>query len=205
MSTEVTYIFFCSHKPAKTGWLSNWFKSKFTEDDIMFNCVEQYMMYKKAQLMGDDVTAEQILGLSDPKTIKAAGRKVKPFDADLWDEHKVEIVTQGLRLKFSQNKQVRSKLLKTGTDTLVEAAHYDKVWGNGLRENHPDSRNPDRWLGQNLLGQCLMTVRAEMMAEEQDEKSTPSDVEDRCVAITKAGTRCRYKPKTGDLCGRHVE
>ena len=32
------------------GFLSQWYISNFTEDDILFNTCEKYMMYKKALL-----------------------------------------------------------------------------------------------------------------------------------------------------------
>jgi len=162
MQPQQNFIFFCSHRPKSTGFLSNWFESEFTEDNFIFNCVEQYMMYKKAILMGDQESADRILKLKTPKSIKTAGRKVSPWDEDLWNKHKEEIVCQGLRLKFSQNPELLEKLVRTGDKILVEAAHYDKVWGIGLRQSDPKACNPKEWPGKNLLGKCLMSVREEM-------------------------------------------
>ena len=42
-------------------------------------CMEQYMMAGKAELFGDSEIREQILKCSDPKQIKALGRKVRGF------------------------------------------------------------------------------------------------------------------------------
>jgi len=109
--------------------------------------------------MGDPACAQKILKQSDPKKIKALGRQVKNWNQELWDQNKVTIVTEGLRAKFEQNPILAEKLRATGQTTLVEAAHYDRIWGIGLRATHPDAKKPDQWLGQNLLGKCLMQVR----------------------------------------------
>lgn len=40
---------------------SNWHPCSFTFHEVKFNCVEQFMMYAKAMLFDDHVTAEAIL------------------------------------------------------------------------------------------------------------------------------------------------
>jgi ribA/ribD-fused uncharacterized protein len=158
MQEEAEFVFFCSHK-GEAGYLSNWYSSKFTLDGITFNCVEQAMMWGKATLMGDQAAADLVLTLTDPKAIKALRRSVKNFDAKKWDEEKARVVKRALDAKFRQNKELGDKLKATKDATLVEAAHCDTVWGNGLSADHPDAKFPDKWPGQNLLGQLLMDVR----------------------------------------------
>ena len=52
----------CFHNPdEENGYLSNWYLSEFTIDDITFSSMEQYMMYEKAILFHDQETAEKIL------------------------------------------------------------------------------------------------------------------------------------------------
>ena len=161
MQTGTQFVFFCSHK-GRTGYLSNWFSSNFELDGIKFNCVEQAMMHGKAVLMGDQDAANLVLTLTDPKTIKALGRSVKNFDPKKWDENKRQVVKRALIAKFTQNKELGEKLKATGSNVLVEAAHYDTVWGIGLSEDHPDARSPEKWPGENLLGKLLMEVRSEL-------------------------------------------
>ena len=39
----------CFHNPnEENGYLSNWYPSEFTVNDVDFSSMEQYMMYKKA-------------------------------------------------------------------------------------------------------------------------------------------------------------
>ena len=42
----------------------------------------------------------------------------------------------------------------------------DRIWGIGLRADHPDAAEPSRWKGLNLLGQALMVVRERFNAVE---------------------------------------
>lgn len=156
------FIFFWKHRSTIVDehCLSQWWDlHSFVEDDIVFNCAEKYMMYHKALTMGDISTAEEILAIDSPADIKKAGRKVYPFDADLWDKAKFDVVVKGNFLKFSQNKLLRWYLLSTADKILVEASPRDQIWGIGMSKQNPSCYKPEEWRGQNLLGFALMEVR----------------------------------------------
>lgn len=139
---------------------SNFHYSGFTEDDIDFEFVEKYMMYHKAKLMGDEIMAKLILLEKSPFRCKKLGRKVKPWNQQLWDDNKVKIVTKGVYLKFSQNEELKQLLLDTKDAILVEAAPRDKIWGIGISKKSALEGKP--WNGQNLLGKILMDVRVQL-------------------------------------------
>lgn len=147
------YLFFWKDQ------FSQWYKSNFTIDDITFSSCEQYMMYKKAMLFGDDKIAELILLSDEPVDQKALGRKVKNFDRDIWDEHCFSFVYQGNYAKFSQNEELKNQLQLTGDRIIVEASPYDKIWGIKMDVGDDSIENPENWRGQNLLGFAIMTVR----------------------------------------------
>lgn len=147
------YVFFWN------GIYSQWLLSNFTIDGVTFNCCEQYMMYKKAKLFGDDEIAEQILLAKHPSDQKQLGRKVKNFDRDKWDEHCFAYVYQGNYAKFSQNEEIKNELLSTGDRIIVEASPYDKIWGIKMGWGDDYIENPAHWRGLNLLGFAIMTVR----------------------------------------------
>lgn len=45
----ICYTAICFHNPdEENGYLSNWFLSRFTVENIEFFSMEQFMMYKKA-------------------------------------------------------------------------------------------------------------------------------------------------------------
>ena len=150
----------CFHNPdEENGFLSNWYLSDFSADGIHFSSMEQYMMYKKAICFNDTETADRILKTEDVSEIKALGRKVSGYDDNIWSGIRQVTVYQGLLEKFSQNDELKDKLLKTGNSVLAECAVKDTIWGIGLSMRDPDRLEMTKWKGKNLLGYTLMMVR----------------------------------------------
>ncbi|MGG1445348.1 NADAR family protein [Brevibacillus laterosporus] len=161
---QVKYLFFWGNTPKKDGMVdkscfSQWYPAPFEEDGIIYATAEHYMMAKKAELFGDTAMRDQIIKQKHPNQAKALGRRVQAFDDRVWNAHKLDIVRQANLLKFSQHPELKSYLLHTGNRVLVEASPYDRVWGIGLAQNHPDAERPQHWRGENLLGFALMLVR----------------------------------------------
>lgn len=141
---------------------SQWWKGEFRINELDYICMEQYMMSQKAVLFGDYKTEEEIMKATDPKIIKALGRKVANFNQQVWDEVKYTIVLTGNWYKFSQNKELRDYLLSTKDAILAEASPYDKIWGIGMSEKEEGVNVPNKWKGSNLLGFALMEIRDEL-------------------------------------------
>jgi ribA/ribD-fused uncharacterized protein len=165
--SEVEYLFFWSHMPSRDGaiiktCMSQWWNSPFLEDAIIYKTAEHYMMAQKAKLFNDHEVFERIITKELPKDVKDLGKQVKNFDADIWNNHKYQIVKQGNLLKFSQNEALKHFLIQTKNKVLVEASPADTVWGIGLAEDNPKAQNPKEWEGENLLGFALMEVRDEI-------------------------------------------
>ena len=153
-----TFCFFWGQKNPN-AYLSQWYKSKCTIDDIEFSTAEQYMMFKKAELFNAEEIKHKVLATTNPKCVKRLGRQIKNFKEDVWKAHRELIIYNGNIAKFSQNKNLLSKLLNTGDSILAEASPFDKIYGIGLRYTHKDAKTPEKWKGENLLGKCLMNVR----------------------------------------------
>ena len=154
------YLFFWGHSPSNPyGCLSNWYPSRFIKDGETFENTEQYMMYRKAVLMGDTISAQKILAQPNPKKVKSLGRKVKPWDEQKWIQHREQIMYDGCLAKFSQNADPREILLSTIGKQCVEASPYDRVWGVGMRASSPGLNDPKNWKGLNLLGKALDKVK----------------------------------------------
>lgn len=150
----------CFHNPnEENGYLSNWYPSKFTVNDVDFSSMEQYMMYKKAVCFGDKDMADKILATDDVAEIKAFGRLVANYNESYWNGVRQIVVFEGLTAKFSQNEDLKAKLKATDNSILAECAVKDRIWGIGLSMNNPDMLQIDKWKGQNLLGYALMMVR----------------------------------------------
>jgi ribA/ribD-fused uncharacterized protein len=144
---------------------SQWHFSDFEIDGITYPTAEHWMMAQKARLMGDDDALQAILASGGPDEAKALGRRVSNWDQAKWDANKFEAVVQGNVAKFGQDRDLRNFLLGTLDTVLVEASPHDKVWGIGLRREDQDSKNPNKWRGQNLLGFALMEARERLRKE----------------------------------------
>ena len=90
-------------------YMSNFSASKIEENNIIFNCVEQYFMYHKCMLFNSDNTKliSLILNETKPIKIKQFGRKVLNYSEVMWSEKRYEIMLNGLRLKFNQNENLK--------------------------------------------------------------------------------------------------
>jgi ribA/ribD-fused uncharacterized protein len=166
------------------GYLGQWWNAPFSTPSpidpaqkLTFKNCETYMMYHKALLFNDRVVALQILTSgSDPKTVKALGRKVKNFEQGKWDAAKFGIVVQANREKFAAHKGLREQLLATGERELVEASPMDRIWGVGFAKDRAGANR--QWWGENLLGKALMQARKELKAEE-DEKAAEKKAQEK--------------------------
>lgn len=168
MATEKFTFFFTASSP-----FSQWHHCEFTgkplfkevETEITFYNAEQWMMFNKALLFEDEKCAKDIMEDPDPKAVKAIGREIKNFNQKTWDEHKRDIVYEGNKLKFGQNRELLDELRKTVGTTMVEASPFDRIWGIGLSANNPKAKARRNWRGQNLLGQILTNLRVELIGE----------------------------------------
>lgn len=145
---------------------SNFYYSPFVHEGIIFKWSEQAVMYRKAMLFGAKGIAKRILKASHPNECKQLGRSRDiPFENNVWDKNKERIYREVLYDKF-QLPPLKKEMLETGDRMFVEASPYDKIWGIGMRENHPDVTDPTKWRGLNLLGKVLDDVKKQIKEEE---------------------------------------
>lgn len=153
-------------------WPSNWHPVEFDVEVNGVKChfynTEQYFMYMKAIVFGDEEIARQILEVSDPKKVKALGRKVQNYDEQVWNEKRYQIMLKANVAKFSQNEELKQLLLSSEYEGhgFVEASPYDKVWGVRMYESNPDIDDETKWKGLNLLGKVLDETRRIIIEED---------------------------------------
>lgn len=88
-----------------------------------------------------------------PNKAKAKGRRL-PLRSD-WEKVKDQYMYEIVLAKFSQNEDLKQKLLDTGNALLIEGNNWnDCYWG------------VCRGRGQNKLGKILMRVRKELSSNE---------------------------------------
>lgn len=130
-------------------FLSNFYPAEFVWDRIIWPSSEH--AYVAAKTL-DREERLKISRMEGKGVIKRYGRQI-----DLrpdWEEVKYDIMLEIVRAKFSQNPDLKEKLLATGNAHLEEGNHWkDRIWG----VCPPGSGN-----GKNYLGKILMQVREEL-------------------------------------------
>jgi ribA/ribD-fused uncharacterized protein len=129
----------------------------------VYNSVEHYLMFEKARLFDPD--GEAIKEMSNDKTpaqMIELGRQVKNFDPEVWDSVSREAMYEGLLIKYTQHKDLRTKLEDTRFSVLAAASPLDQKWGIGVAIDAPEALQPEKWTGKNWLGLILTAVRGEL-------------------------------------------
>lgn len=150
-------IFFYSHY-GEFGFLSNFYPTQIKFREYIFPSSEHLYMWKKARFFEDLETSNKILHADSPRKAKQLGRLVANFDENIWKLHCGPAMISTLLHKFN-DMTMRRKLLSTYDKYLVEASPTDKIWGIGMSDSDPDRFDDTKWIGENLLGNCLMQIR----------------------------------------------
>jgi len=79
------HLFAYSSSPF-SQWFAYSFDATIGDTEYTFANAEQYMMASKAHLFEDMVTFDEIMKTSDPKKMKALGRKISGFNQEVWDQ-----------------------------------------------------------------------------------------------------------------------
>lgn len=152
------FVFFW-REDEPNGMFSQWYKAPFVAEGITYPTCEHYMMAKKALLFEDMRCYLGIMSADSPEDCKNIGRMVGNFDSIAWAKCSEEVVFNANLAKFSQHPQLKKALLATGSAILAEASPYDQIWGIGFSADDAESKKPEKWTGQNKLGNVLMRVR----------------------------------------------
>lgn len=121
------------------------------------------MMYAKALLMSDVVTAQKILDAPGPAQAKALGREVQHFNQETWEQNCDAIVEEGNYLTFFQDERLKATLLGTGGREIVGTSPNDRFWGIGFDTEDAEAKIGN-W-GENRLGKALMRAREKLGRE----------------------------------------
>lgn len=130
------------------AFLSNFFYAPipFPDSNIPANTVEAYFQAYKTL---DPMERALILSSPFPAVAKKIGRKAT-IRSD-WEQIKLQVMLNAVRLKFGEYPDLAEGLLSTGDRELIEGNTWgDRIWGKVNGE------------GANWLGQILMQVRKEL-------------------------------------------
>lgn len=153
-SDDNTVAFFTRNSP-----LSNHFPCTVTVHAVKYNCNEQFIMRRKAEIAGDEEAVAAIMRSNDPVRQKAIGNKLKDLDYEQWKLESPKVALQVVYSKFCENPKLANWLMATGNKTIVEASP-DRIWGVGMKLDNARILDPSAWGdSQNVMGKALMKVR----------------------------------------------
>lgn len=125
------------------AFLSNFYPCRvYMGDGVDYPSVEHAFQAMKSTDLKDRA---MISAIKNPGDAKRAGKRLKLREN--WEDIKSNVMRQALMSKFRYNKDLRNKLLATGSAVLIEGNHHgDRYWGvDGY--------------GENILGHLLMQLR----------------------------------------------
>ena len=132
------------------GEFSNFAKYGVELDGLWWPTVEHYF---QAQKFESAEYRERVRIAHGPKQAATLGRsRAVPIRSD-WESVKDEIMYRAVRKKFATHPALKSRLLATGAERIVENARGDYYWGCGADGS-----------GLNKLGEMLELVREELRA-----------------------------------------
>lgn len=120
------------------------------------------------------ILANQEMGGKNEKWRLALQTKIQHYKSkgvspcSEWENIKVDVMKQVLRLKFNSDLHCKKVLLSTGTNKLEEASPYDLFWGSK---------------GKNMLGLLLMEIRDDLT--NNDQVTTKKRKSEECEIFTK--------------------
>lgn len=129
-------------------FLSNFYEGKpFEFKGYMFTNVEAAFQSQKHP--GDEYQFSKMR----PSQAKKLGRNI--LLRNDWEKVKNDVMYEACKAKFSQDEELKQRLLDTGNEYIQEGNnHFDKIWGV--------IKQSGKWVGENRLGKILMKIREEL-------------------------------------------
>lgn len=128
-------------------FLSNFYQCKVVYDGIEYGSAEAAFQATKTT----DYDTRCIFAGLNPSQAKRLGRTIQ-LRPD-WEDIKFKVMEEVLIRKFTQNPELKQKLLDTGNAKLIEGnSWHDYIWG----------MNFSCTIGENNLGKILMKIRDEL-------------------------------------------
>jgi N-glycosidase YbiA len=133
------------------GCFSNFSAHSIELEGRTWPTTEHYYQAQKYVGTPDQFLCEQIYKAPTPEQAAALGRDPRYRMRPDWGSIKVDVMYKAVRQKFMTYATLRTLLLQTGNEQIVENSPTDEYWGCGCNGT-----------GQNHLGGILMRVRAEL-------------------------------------------
>ena len=149
------FFYFNDDKPESKdeSMLGLWWPCQIRIENVLYNCVGQFIEAEKARLFGDLETREKILKASSSQEVMSLAVKLEGFENDTWYN-----IHEAVALYGNHKDKSKEALLKT-KDSILVYDSLDEFWGAGLRRTDNCILNPDDWEWGNYWGFVLMEIR----------------------------------------------
>ena len=127
-------------------------------DGVLYASTEHFYQYNKCLASGNHTAAAEVLLSKEPESAMTAGAAVKATKEWTQTEGK-RIMKRAAKIKFTP-QHMQQKLRSTGDRHIAEATR-NTLWGVGVPFTS-DCLNMDTYKGENIMGQILMELRAEL-------------------------------------------
>ena len=127
------------------GYLANYSNHGFTKDGTYYKTAEHFYQASK---FDNKKIIDKIINCETPKEASVIGRDRNNKRISNFKNIKIDKMYEAIYLKFSQNKDIRSKLIETRNEEIREMTTKESYWGVGPNED-----------GLNYTGKILMDVR----------------------------------------------
>lgn len=131
------------------GFMSNYYKSRMFFNGRWWNWSEAPYQAAKTNIQSE---IDAIWKAEKANDTRLLGQKVT-MRPD-WDQVKYQVMKDICVAKFLQHPELRSQLMATGDEELIEDSPIDFYWGCGSDGS-----------GKNMLGKLLMEIRNELKGE----------------------------------------
>ena len=145
-------VFFSMNSP-----LSNHHPAKMTVEGVKYCCNEQYYFANRARAMGDDEIHCKVMRADNPRVMLREGRKARLHTEINLEKTELEIMTRGVKEKFTQNPFLKAFLMDT-KQYIGEASKSNRHWGVGIHLHHKNVFKRDLWASNNL-GEILQNQK----------------------------------------------
>lgn len=127
------------------GWLSNFHHAPIVLDNKQWPTSEHFYQAQKH-------TGKYLYdAIHDAPTAAKAKRLAKKEESDITEAQKIFQMRRAIHAKFTQNEDLRDKLISTGSTPILEDSPYDYYWGTG-----------ETGSGINMMGMLLMELRCQL-------------------------------------------
>lgn len=151
--------------------------SKFSHNDMLWDCVERAYTYEKSIACGKRDIAVQIRDAEDGAACK---RLAKALRSHLWDGIKRERMMAIIRSRAKGDPRYARVLRDSTVESFHECNPNDLFWGTGRCLSEAKF---GQGKGENRMGMCLLQLRSELLDAMAEEHPVPGCVIDESPEI----------------------